>query len=203
MRSFRHPQTVPEAIRHYVVNRGMERRLKESAVHLIWENVVGEQNASHTETLFCRDGKLVVTADSATWAHELSMLRHQIAQKLNSELGGDIIRDIHFQARGKGIKVPGSPPVRRKDLEFAGGMRVLDETLAATELSKEQLQQVESVVSGIRHEELRSLVREALIRERKINAWKRQAGYRECPECLALHNEETELCTGCRLSATC
>ena len=194
----------PNSIREYIKSRGFGRRVLESTVHVIWEQVVGAAVASHTTTIFCKDGKLVVTVDNPSWAHELSMRRHEIAQSLNDELGQDVVSDIHFQSKGKGGPKRGSPPVRRDELKFAGGMVVSDEELEAIPLSESEVADVERAVRGVRHEELRERVRRALIAEHRINAWKRSAGYVPCanPECGALHNEPYELCPGCRVQLT-
>jgi len=190
---------LPDTVKGYLHRRGWERRAREAAVHVIWEQVVGQQIADHTETIFCRDGKLVVTASDPSWAHAISALRHQLASKLNDALGEPTIRDIHLQSKGLGVATRGSAPVRRRDLEFAGGMRVTDEELEATPIAPEAEARIERTVGGLRHPELRDMVRAALLRESRIGAWKRAHGYHECPRCAALHNDPCELCGDCRI----
>lgn len=190
---------LPETVKGYLRRRGWERRAREAAVHVIWEQVVGEQIADHTETIFCRDGKLVVTASDPSWAHAISALRHQLATKLNDALGEPTIRDIHLQSKGLGVATRGSAPVRRRDLQFAGGMRVTDEELEAIPIGPEAQMRIERIVGGLRHPELRDMVRSALRRESRISAWKRAHGYRECSRCGALHNDPHDLCGSCRI----
>jgi len=78
-------------------------------------------------------------------------------------------------------------------------MRVTDEDLEATPIAPEAEARIERTVGGLRHPELRDMVRAALLRESRIGAWKRAHGYHECPRCAALHNDPCELCGDCRI----
>ncbi len=81
-----------------------------------WENIVGEQVASHCHIESFEDQKLQVRADSTAWAHQLRLLLPQIERRVAEELGPDAVRQVIVHSPkppswnyGK-LRVPGRGP---------------------------------------------------------------------------------------------
>ncbi|MBF0370465.1 MAG: DUF721 domain-containing protein [Magnetococcales bacterium] len=62
-----------------------------------WREAVGATLASHTEPTRLKEGTLTIRVDSPAWATQLSFLKPQLLQKLNSLDAKHRIKDIRFQ----------------------------------------------------------------------------------------------------------
>jgi hypothetical protein len=74
--------------------RGLESRLSEYHVFGHWEKAVGEVIARHAHPVSMRGKKLTLVVDSPAWMQQLSLLRPEITEKLNRNLGKDVVKDI-------------------------------------------------------------------------------------------------------------
>ena len=73
----------------------------------LWPSIVGQQVSARTRALRFSEGRLYVEVESPAWRQELSFLRHSISEKLNRELGADIVTGIHFVLAGGGRRARG------------------------------------------------------------------------------------------------
>lgn len=61
-----------------------------------WRGAVGEDIARHTQGIAMRDGELSVAVDSPVWANELTGLAEGLREKVNAELGQELVRSLRF-----------------------------------------------------------------------------------------------------------
>ncbi len=73
---------------------GLDKRIKESQAILIYKDVVGSKVAAISEAVDLRGGKLFVKVHSPTWKEELMFTRHLIAEKINKELGSEVVKQV-------------------------------------------------------------------------------------------------------------
>ncbi len=62
----------------------------------LWDEVVGELIARHTQPESIKRRKLFVKVSSPAWLHELESMKRMIIERLNTEVRSEVIRDIHF-----------------------------------------------------------------------------------------------------------
>jgi hypothetical protein len=74
--------------------RGMQGCLQEYRVGRAWRGAVGTVIARHAQPASIRRGRLTVIVDSPAWMQQLSLLKPEIIEKLNTGLGAQAIRDI-------------------------------------------------------------------------------------------------------------
>ncbi len=74
--------------------RGLGSRLDEYRVFGQWEKSVGPVIARHAQPLTVRGKKLMLVVDSPAWMQQLSLLKPQIVEKVNTALGKETIKDI-------------------------------------------------------------------------------------------------------------
>ncbi len=192
-------QSLGEVAERLLRSRGLLTKAKEASVRAIWEHVVGEYIARNTEALWCSGGVLIVTTkEDASLAQAVSHLREDIRRKLNEALGAEIVREIHFQPRQPGKKPKGSPPLRREQLEFAGE-EIPQTEVDDIQLSPEDEAEIDQLVSAIANAEIAASVRRALVKEKKLQLWKLEHGYRPCTRCGALHKDGSTLCLACQV----
>ncbi len=77
---------------------GLDRRLREFKAVEVWNAVVGETIAENTRPVGIRDGVLFVEVTSSVWMQELVLLRDDIAERLNEQLGEKLVRRIVLTA---------------------------------------------------------------------------------------------------------
>jgi predicted nucleic acid-binding Zn ribbon protein len=116
-------------------------RLREYRVLRLWPAVVGGDIVKKTKPVRFISGKLYVTVSSSPWMSELMHLKMNIKDKLNRELSEDAVDDIVFrlgkvsEGDKKHITPDTDHPLSQDDVAF-----------------------VKETVSGIKDDELRSML---------------------------------------------
>jgi predicted nucleic acid-binding Zn ribbon protein len=108
------PQTLGEAIRKLLADRGWEQQAAVSSALGRWEQIVGADVAAHATPGELTDGELVVIADSTAWATQLRLLAATLVRKLNAELGDNTVRRVK-------VRGPTGPPGQPGGLRVRGG----------------------------------------------------------------------------------
>lgn len=92
-----------------VVSRlGIDRNLDDYRIWEAWDEVVGPQVARNAEPIKLDRRRLVVSVRSNGWMQELSLLRHDIRDRLNAWMGREVIGEI-FLVVGSGRDAPKRP----------------------------------------------------------------------------------------------
>jgi hypothetical protein len=77
---------------------GLEKRLHESQVFYLWQQIVGDDVAHHAQPVSLRNGILVVAVDHPIWLQELQRFHKALLlQKVQERVGKKAIRDIFFR----------------------------------------------------------------------------------------------------------
>jgi hypothetical protein len=94
--------------------RGLGGRLSEYRVFGQWEKSVGPVIARHAQPQAVRGKKLTLVVDSPAWMQQLSLLKPEIVEKVNSALGKETIKAITLRlGEVESRTVPlEEPPVR-------------------------------------------------------------------------------------------
>ncbi len=74
--------------------RGWGAKLKEYRVFSLWAKAVGPGIARHSQPASIRGRRLTVIVDSSAWMQQLSLMKPEILEKVNSRLGRDGIESI-------------------------------------------------------------------------------------------------------------
>ena len=140
----------------------------------LWREVVGDTLAQASTAETVRGGVLFVRARSGVWAHELTLLRGDILQRLNSRLGGAVLSDIHFKAGGRRPKqlsgfTQRELPMAPTDVEL--GVASLDNLPQPSDPKAAMIQRVQAIRQ----------------RAAKTMEWKRATGWIACRRCKALY----------------
>lgn len=168
---------------------GLETRLKQQRAVSAWRDIVGPQLAAVTRVKQVKDGIVFVSCRSSAWSQELALHRAQILEKLNAAAGAKVITDIRFSARGfSGL-----------DNRAADGDAGLSEDAAdAHTLSEAELAAAEAVAQVSRCPDLHERIRRAVAAGKKLQAARKEAGWRECPVCGLNYPGREEVCPACR-----
>jgi len=90
-------QTLGEALKEYLKEMNMDRKLKEINTVQSWEEVLGKTIAGYTRNIYLSKGILYVEISSAVVKNELLMMRESIRAKLNEQAGEEMISKIVFR----------------------------------------------------------------------------------------------------------
>ncbi len=90
----RFPLPLCDVVRAELNSLGLADRLREAEIWRLWPEVVGQAIASRAMPLRIIKGVLTVVVSSGPWKQELSFLKSTMIDKLNSRLGGELVREI-------------------------------------------------------------------------------------------------------------
>ena len=90
-------QSLGEALREYIREMKMERKLKEVDAVQFWEETLGKAISGYTRNIFISKGILYVEISSSVVKNELLMMREDIRKKLNEHAGEEIVTKIVFR----------------------------------------------------------------------------------------------------------
>jgi predicted nucleic acid-binding Zn ribbon protein len=125
--------------------RGLGSRLEEYRVFGQWEKSVGPVIARHAQPQTMRGKKLTLVVDSPAWMQQLSLLKPQIVEKVNRNLGKETIKDIMLRLGEVESRKMSSeaPPVRRV-------------------LGRDELEKIEEYIRNIGDADTREAVRRVI-----------------------------------------
>ncbi|QEM69036.1 DUF721 domain-containing protein [Geobacter sp. FeAm09] len=135
----RFPQPLPDLLKQQMAGLGVAERLREVEIWRLWPEVVGPAVASRAQPLRIINGTLTVAVSSAAWMQELRFLTTMMKQKLNEQLGAELIREIVLR--------PGTFEKTLSDVE--------DEPEPPRTLSEQQRMFVAEQAAGIADPEIR------------------------------------------------
>ena len=90
----RDPQPLGEEISKLAIARGWQPTIQVGDVVNRWEQIVGPVNAAHCKVVSFDEGKLVIQADSYSWAQQLKKLSTQLVQRIVQEIGDGQVVDL-------------------------------------------------------------------------------------------------------------
>lgn len=90
----RDPQRLGASIGRLVEDRGWSENTLAARLMANWPDIVGAEIASHATPVSLREGELVVQAESAAWATQLTLLRQQIVDRISGDLGAGLVTSL-------------------------------------------------------------------------------------------------------------
>jgi len=88
--------TLKDAILMMLKRYRLESGVDEKRLIAAWDSVTGQMISKHTLDLYIKQKKLFVKLDSAALKNELSYAKTKICEKLNEEVGKEIITSVVF-----------------------------------------------------------------------------------------------------------
>jgi predicted nucleic acid-binding Zn ribbon protein len=88
------PKPLKDVVKDFLDDVPYRQRLKRGMVLSLWPETVGEAIARQTENVHFEHGNLIIHVKSPVWRNEIHMKRFGIAKKLNTKVGGKIVKEI-------------------------------------------------------------------------------------------------------------
>ena len=90
-------QNISDVLREYVDSMRIGHKLKEVEVLHAWETVLGKSITSYTSNIYISKQVLYVHITSSVVKAELIMMREKIRDKLNEQVGFELVKTIEFR----------------------------------------------------------------------------------------------------------
>lgn len=90
------PESADAILTRILKSYGLDGKLREWQAVQAWPEVVGEGIARHTRAEKVFRKKLYVLVDSPAWKQQLHFLKQDIVIRLNTAVGGEIVKDIQL-----------------------------------------------------------------------------------------------------------
>ncbi|GEM_PF-282181 len=97
MRRSRTARPIGDILGELIRSMGIEGPLARGHVVATWEGILSDQMKQQVEKCWVRSDKLYVRVSNAAWRQELHLRREEWRQRLNTELGGEMIKEIVFR----------------------------------------------------------------------------------------------------------
>jgi hypothetical protein len=90
-------QSISSALKSYVRENNLERKLNELDLIKSWESVMGKTVSRYTGNLYIQNSTLFVETTSPIVRNELLMMKEEIRVRLNELAGEELIKAIIFR----------------------------------------------------------------------------------------------------------
>lgn len=90
---------IDEVLTETTEKLGIKAKLEEGKALLIWGESVGEEIAKNTQPQYIKQGILFVNTVSPVWAHQLTIIKSEILDKINRHLSVPV-KDVRFKPKG-------------------------------------------------------------------------------------------------------
>ncbi|MEM1041099.1 MAG: DUF721 domain-containing protein [Bacteroidota bacterium] len=91
------PQPLGAVLREVIDKAGYREKIDAVRAVEAWATLAGPQINGVTEKAWVKGGALFVKIRSAPWRHQLHLQRRPWCERLNAELGSEVIREIVFR----------------------------------------------------------------------------------------------------------
>ncbi len=186
-----HEKRIGDVLNAFLKSHGMLEESREELCALLWPEVAGRWYAEHSYVTSVRDGVCNVRCDSAPRAHQLQLDSPAIIQRLNERLGVEFISEIRASSAGIGDRP--TEEFTEPDPEPAPTPEELD----AIAVPPEEVRAILEATAALEGE-IRNRLEKLMLRQARVDIWKREHGYVQCPGCGTLHRDRPKWCLACR-----
>lgn len=90
------PKGIKDAFQSLLKDYKIDSKYLATRIRISWEKMMGKPIASRTTSITLYNGKLKVKVNSAPLKNELNMSRSKILDRIESEFGKGIVKEIVF-----------------------------------------------------------------------------------------------------------
>ncbi len=87
-------EKVGNIIQKYFFDLGIDKPILEHRAIFVWPTIVGKRLSEVTQPERVTEGKIFVKINNALWRNEIFYHKKEIIQKMNQELGANVLNDI-------------------------------------------------------------------------------------------------------------
>jgi predicted nucleic acid-binding Zn ribbon protein len=88
------PELLSGILDNLVEDRGWDSGLAEGNLFAQWEEIVGDEVATHAQPISLLDGRLLIQTSSTAWATQLTLVQDQILAKIRASAPGATVDSL-------------------------------------------------------------------------------------------------------------
>ncbi len=177
----------------YLSSAGLLERSREGLCAFLWAKVAGKWYARHSYVTSVRDGVVNVRCDSAPRAQQLQLDSPAIIERLNEEMGEKYVTQIRASSAGIDRR---STEVAPTEDEPTSRNPTPDE-LQEIKLPPEAIEQIAECAQQA-PVEYRDRLERIMLAQARVQLWRRDQGFAQCPDCGTYHPGDEDYCLACR-----
>ncbi len=178
------PELIKGVLNSTLKDMGIAKKIKEKQALKLWSEITGNNICKHTEAKYINQGVLFVIVDNSAWANELLFMKENLIKQLNKKLDKKIVKDIRFQT-GSINKFKKNESKSKKESQI--------------NLNSQEKQEILANLDFLSDEELKDKIFNVMIVDKKNKKWKKNNGWKNCPNCASLIKQEDNKCVICKL----
>lgn len=87
-------ESLGDVIKRLISSRNWQAKIRQESVVGYWAEIMGTRIAQKTEKIYLRKNTLVIVFSSASLKNEMLYLKDKIMNRLNEELGEEVIKEV-------------------------------------------------------------------------------------------------------------
>lgn len=175
-----------------IKDMGLQTKYNAQSVMIHWQEIVGNDIASHAYPVLVQSGIVVIGVNNSVWCHHLSMMKENIIDKINTFVGRKLIFDIRFQA--------GYLKEFQNEENTNGDAQTNNKyKLSKIKLDEEDLQIIQEAVKHISDKYLKQKILRLMRKEFALRKLNKQNNWHSCASCTVLCPPDESHCTVCKL----
>ncbi len=151
------PQSIQSILEKTLKTLEIEVPLKTHSILGVWNEIVGESVAEHSQPRSIRNRILFVDVSHSTWMQQLQFLKPTLLDQVNAFLREPLIQDIRFKLGKVSPTLPAPPKTLLREDE---------------PLDRGTLDRIENHLREIEDEEVQRSLREVLINGAKLERYR-------------------------------
>jgi hypothetical protein len=148
-------QNIKTALESTLDQLGLSDKIEECRALALWDDVASVV-ASRTQAVGMSRGNMIVNVTDSVVLHALSIYKKKYIEKINLLAGKDVIKDIIFRV-GKIEK-----------MQVSNSREDYVKKLHEVSVDQKDVERIEEIVSTVEDDEMRILLRDLFINQRKL-----------------------------------
>jgi len=182
-----------QALQAFLKSLGLLEQSREGVICLLWPEVAGEWYARHTYVTSVHGPAVYVRCeDDSPRAQQLKLDAPAIIKRLNEALGEDVIEEILPSSAGIGRNILDVETYEPEPLPIP-----TEEELAQIDVPPERIREILEIASEFEGE-MGHRLESLLLAQARVDIWRSEHGYVQCPGCGAWHLDSADYCLSCR-----
>jgi hypothetical protein len=182
-----------QALQAFLKSAGLLEQSREGVIAMLWPEIAGEWYARHTYVTSVRGPVVYVRCESdSPRAHQLHLDSEDIVRRLNDALGEEAVEEIRPSSAGIGRNISEVETHEPEPLP-----RPSEEELAEIRVPPERIQEILETAGDLEGE-MANRLESLLLAQAKVDIWRSEHGFTQCPGCSAWHLDSEDYCLSCK-----
>ena len=156
-----------------------------------WPKIVGKHISDNVSPVKLEFKKLFLYTSHPIWATQLSYMKDEIKNKINSFMGEYLVEDLVFT----NIKP------EKIDVDDKGNEADMGREIQRMDISDEKVSEISRDLDEVKDDELRKILLKIQINDEKFKKYRKNTKWHPCSKCNTLCPPEDQLCDSCKRNA--